>query len=116
MMSLWAMKDLAKDQAAKAAKENQEPFVFNDVEEMLMSKTFPFPNIGSYRPKGWRLLERMFCDKSGLGASHEPALTVGQMQAKMFKILERARNVIGFAVIQEGQFQCYVGVFRKVKS
>ena len=46
-------------------------------------------------------------DSSGFGASDEPALSFGQFK----KILKVG---FGYAIIEEGQFQVYVGEFTKV--
>jgi len=70
---------------------------------------FPFPNIGSYRPKGWRLVDRHFVDKSGYGSPHEPALTI----QRFLRVLKPG---MGYAIIEEGEFQCYVGEFRQLEK
>jgi len=69
---------------------------------------FPFPNIGDFRPKGWELTESYFVDSSGFGSDNEPALTVRQF-------LKKLQDGFGYAIIEEGQFQVYVGEFKKVK-
>lgn len=65
------------------------------------------PNFGDYRPKGWKLIETLFVDNSGWGGDNEPALSIN-------KFIARVKNDFGYAVIEQGQFQVYVGVFEKV--
>ena len=48
-----------------------------------------------------------FVDKSGFGTRGEPALTLQEFGAL-------ARPGFGYGVVEDGQFQCHVGVFEKV--
>lgn len=103
MMSAAAIRQLSEEAAAKAAELEQEPMVaFMDGDEAIMR----MPNLGDYRPKGWKLIEELFVDKSGWGSDSEPALSSGQFMAKV-------KEGLGYALIQEGQFQVYIGVFEK---
>lgn len=105
MMSLATIAYLSREQAVKAAAARKVPFLVwpNDLDAF---PPFPFPNIGDYRPKGWRLVDSLFVDKTGLGRDWEPALT-----AKALK--ERIKVGMGYAIIQEGEFQAVVGEFEK---
>jgi hypothetical protein len=49
-------------------------------------------------------VEEYFVDKTGWGASYEPALTIEKFIKKL--IPGRA-----YAIIEEGEMQCYVGEF-----
>lgn len=63
------------------------------------------PNFGTYRPKGWTMRsDTLFVDKSGWGDSSEPALTIRAF-------FEQMETGVGYAMIEEGEFQCVVGVF-----
>ena len=64
-----------------------------------------FPHIGDRRPRGWKLVETLFCDSSGFGLSTEPALTIDQLG-------QRLEVGMGYATIETGQFQVCLGVFR----
>ena len=68
-------------------------------------KSAPF--IGDHRPKGWRLVKKYFVDSSGFGAENEPALTFNQF-------VSNVKLGYGYAIIEQGQFQVYIGEFRKV--
>ena len=108
MMSLSLINGMSRQQARKAAREGKHPFMLwpGDKEKM---PPFPFPNIGSYRPKGWELVDTLFCDSSGMGSESEPALTVHQL-------IDALEPGFGYAIIEEGQFQVYVGKFKKLEK
>ena len=65
------------------------------------------PDIGENRPKGWELEEELFVDNSGWGREGEPALTLDQFTRKI-------KAGYGYATIGHGQFQVWVGVFKKI--
>ena len=106
MMGLATIKRMSRESAEKAAAAHKEPFMMweGDAETF---PPFPFPNIGDHRPEGWELVESLFCDSSGFGSSGEAALTVEQLK-------ERLKPGFGYAIIEEGQFQAYIGEFRKL--
>ena len=108
MMSLNQIADLSRKQARLAAKLHKKPYTLWE-EDLKHMPPFPFPNIGSYRPKGWELVEEYFVDKTGFGADDEPALTI----QGFLKVLKPG---MGYAIIEEGEFQCYVGEFKKEAS
>lgn len=105
MMSLSSIQQMSRAQAAKAAKENKKPFIV-EAEDLAawakVSRSFPFPNIGDYRPKGWALVEKLFVDKSGQG--NGPAMNTKQL-------LARLKVGMGYAIIEEGEFQLHLGEF-----
>ena len=115
MMSLSAIRALADEQARKAARAKKQPYVPHDAAEIDRWTRFPFPNIGSYRPPGWKLVDDWLCDKSGFGAPHEPALTVEQLKARL-KDHTEAEQTYGYAIIEEGQFQIVLGVFEQIEG
>jgi hypothetical protein len=102
MMSLATIRELAREQAERAASEGIEPLIIWDREDIRS-----IPNIGDHEPEGWELVESHFVDSSGFGSPGEPALTLDQFMAKL--VMGR-----GYAIIQEGQFQIYVGEFIQV--
>lgn len=106
MMSLAMIDHMSQQAARKAAKEKRAPMMLwpGDKEKM---PPFPFPSIGSFRPKGWALVDSLFCDSTGMGSPGEAALTVEQL-------VEALEPGFGYAIIEEGQFQLYVGKFRKL--
>lgn len=109
MMSLETIRALTREVAREAAEEHRTPLVpYGDVEETIRG----IPNLGAYRPKGWRLVKRLFVDKSGLGSESEPAMTFRAFCAWVTDHLDKE---YGYGLIEEGQFQAYVGVFRRTE-
>lgn len=99
--------DVIKKMNREAAKEAQgkQPFIaFCDKDSNICC-----PNFGDYRAKGWRLVKTYFVDHSGFGQPGEMALTIAQF-------IEKVKEGRGYAVIETGQFQCYVGEFIKLKG
>lgn len=67
------------------------------------------PNFGDYRPVGYELVETYFVDNFGFGSENESALTFGQF-------LQKVKKGFGYAIIEQGQFQVYVGEFKKAEK
>jgi len=114
MMSPSAIADLAREQAVKAAAYEIEPYVPASIDECLNWNHVPIPNIGSFRPQGWCLVEHKLVDKSGLGRDDEPALTIPAFKrwaASKVAETEYTKWSAGFAIIEEGQFQVVIGLF-----
>lgn len=103
MLSLSQINAMSREAARKAARNNKKPFIV-ERDDLDVMPPFPFPNIGDHHPKGWKHVETHFVDKSGWGSPSEPALTPEQFLAKLVP----GR---GYAIIEEGQFQVYVGEF-----
>lgn len=72
------------------------------------TEIFKCPNIGDSKPIGFKEIDRLFVDNSGFGASNEPALTTEQFLAKV-------KAGLYYAIVAEGQFQIYIGVFEEIK-
>lgn len=106
MMDLATIKQVNEEKCNEAKENNVEPFVIENQEQIDSFKGFPFPHIGDYRPKGWKLIETYFVDSSGFGAEDESALSFR-------KFLDKLRVGYGYAITEAGQFQVYVGEFRK---
>jgi hypothetical protein len=124
MMSPQVIRQFQREAAERAAEREQEPLMIypEDVDlikaavEIGEVPNIRIPNLGDYVPDGWeRVLDyndehvTYFCDKSGMGASDEPALTLGQFLSKL-------EAGFGYAMIEEGQFQCYVGKFQRTEG
>ena len=62
--------------------------------------------------KGYTLIDRLFVDSSGLGSSDELALTKDQFLVKLTELLKTHYELTA-KIIGEGQFQVYVGLFKK---
>ena len=110
MMSLSAIQAESRKAAAKAAYRNKKPYLVEQEDIDLWSRgrhQLPFPFIGDYVPKGFKLVDILFCDSSGLGTENEPALTYEQL----IKKLEVGKC---YAITETGLFQIYVGVYELV--
>lgn len=110
MMSGAEIRRIQREAAARAARQNLQPFVVwpEDVEHFQAHpEGFPFPFIGDYVPKGWRKVKDHFVDSSGFGMEGEPALTARQFA----QLLQPGR---GYAITEAGQFQVYVGEFERI--
>jgi hypothetical protein len=105
MMSLAAIKDLSEQAGKRAKREKKQPYIATKG----YNGDARIPNFGDYRPKGWTMVNEHFVDKSGWGGEHEPALTIE-------KFLSMMKPGYGYAMIEEGQFQCYVGEFEKIQG
>lgn len=110
MWSLEVIKSLSEKAAYKSRRLGRVPYVIPDqemIETFRRNGQVPFCFLGDYCPEGWEMIDTLFCDSSGWGSESEPALTFNQM-------CDRLKPGLGYAVIEQGQFQCYVGVFRKL--
>ena len=61
---------------------------------------------------GYNLLEELFVDSSGFGTANESALTTEQLEVKLFDFCGEHGEIYTF-IINEGQFQLYLGVYTK---
>jgi hypothetical protein len=106
MLDLAQIQHMANEQARRARGAGVKPMLLTPavLASIRRNGRFPFPNIGSYRPRGFKLVESYFVDKSGFGREDEPALTARGLLAR----LQAGRF---YAIIEEGEFQCYVGEF-----
>jgi hypothetical protein len=105
MMSLAQIAENSRKAAKKAAREHRKPYLFEE-EDRVKFPPFPFPNIGDYRPGGWKLVETYFVDSSGWGSPGEAALTIDAF-------LQVLKPGFGYAIIEAGEFQVYIGEFRR---
>lgn len=106
MMSGDVIVALAAQQARKARRNKTLPQIAWMPGDPAIAH---MPNIGSYRPRGWKLLRELFVDKSGLGRPGEPALTIDQFYAEV-------KEGLGYAIIEEGECQVYIGEFQPPKE
>jgi len=116
MMSIETIVALSKEAGRKARRLGRKPQTFASEQE-VDEQFAKVPNLGDYAPKGWRHLEGrdLFVDKSGFGAEDELALTVRGYKERVKELL-RENPGYGFGIIEEGQFQIYVGVFERTKG
>ena len=113
MWSLGTLEYLNRQAARKARSSRREPYV-PSLEEIDNFPPFPFPNLGPYVPAGWERVEdaTWYADSSGWGRTGEPALAVNQLKGELRRYAsDNPRH--GFAIVECGQFQCYVGAYRQ---
>ena len=116
MMDLATIKHLSSQAARKAQRQKKSPLVLAEPEDAdsLGDPGYQIPNLGDYRPKGWKMIEHWLCDKSGMGAEYEPALTIRQLKERIKDNITEGK-IYGYGMIEEGQFQVVLGVFEKTK-
>ena len=66
--------------------------------------------------KGYTIIDELFVDSSGFGAPDEPALTStgegSQLERRLAELLDM-HGTLTAKITREGQFQVYVGLFKK---
>jgi len=111
MMGIEAIKDLAHELALRAAMEELEPYQPADADEPLRWRTCPAPNLGNYRPYGWRLVDEVTVDK-GWGA---PGLDFDELKQWCSERVAEDETA-GFAITAEGQWSVTIGYFTQDDS
>jgi len=65
--------------------------------------------------RGYELIEELFTDNSGLGASDELALTQNQFLIRI-KELIKEHGELDARITKVGQFQVYIGLFKQLNK
>lgn len=105
MMSPETISYLARKQARAAAKNGSKPLIIEAEDLPRIAEIIRhIPNIGTYRPRGYSLVDHFLVDNSGMGAEDEPALTFAGL-------CRRVKAGMAYAIIETGQFQVVVGEF-----
>lgn len=115
MLGLSTIVALNEEAGRIAAQEGLHPYCVCAAEksrwvaqvEAGQLPRLPFPNFGTYEPEGWEEVNRYFVDKTGWGTENEPALTVPAF-------IHKIKVGKGYAIVEEGEFQVYIGEFAKV--
>lgn len=110
MLSSDQIVSMAEDQGRKAEQLGRKPYLLRNLNVDTL-QSFPFPNIGSYRPAGWELSDYKTCDKTGWGYESEPALTIRGLKA-WIKDCQKSDENYAMAIIEEGEFQVVIGLFK----
>lgn len=114
-MSPETIRDLEERNAVYAFLEEKEPYMPWDADEVRRwnngRSASVIPNLGGYRPDGWRLVDTAFYDK-GFGG---PAMDLNEVIEWAAAIVEKDPTA-GFAIVQEGEFQLYIGYFTQNES
>ena len=109
-MSASQIADIADQAARKAKRAHRQPLVFES-QHHVEGAYYTLPNLGSYRPKGWKLEEYRTVDKYGID-QNGPAMTVPAMLA-WFKVHLTDVTTSGYALVEESEFQVVVGRFER---
>lgn len=115
MLDYSQVREIADQQTRKARHLHKRPktirkYTGQNFREFI--RTIPF--LGDYVAEGWERdekIEPLFVDKSGYGADDEPALSLNQFKRKLDSFLASGDN-FGFGIIEEGEFQIYIAVYR----
>lgn len=110
MYSLDVIKKMNEEAAKKAERNAIEPTLIVREEEVDEMPPFPFPMIGDKKVELARI-ETLFCDSSGFGMEGERALSISQLKKKLKEMI-RDHGPIRVAVVEAGQFQVYLDVWR----
>jgi hypothetical protein len=114
MMSLRAIIAVNQEIAAEAAQERLVPYVPFNLDEIDFWPPIPFPNLGYFEPDGWEKTDQSwFVDKTGVGRSKEPAMTLDQFKRAIREYV-RKNPGHGFAITEEGEFQATISAFRPI--
>lgn len=71
--------------------------------------------IESMKLRGYKLIEELFVDSSGFGQDNEPALTSFNFERKVIELC-KLHGTLTAKITKQGQFQVYVGLFKKVSK
>lgn len=108
MMSMIAIQEHTDRMANDAILHGTQPLLIESLDQI--GPDMEIPSLGSYIPHGWECTDNLFVDSSGFSEIGEAALTQDQMFDTM-----RERGVgLGYAVMEAGQFQVYVGIYAQV--
>ena len=106
MMSIGTIRRFSREAAQIAAKENKVPLLVEEEDlERIKDHLRYMPFVGDYVPTDYKLVETYFVDMTGVDETG-PALS----QKKFFSKVKTGR---GYAVVEAGQLQMYVGEFVK---
>ena len=81
----------------------------SNIDNVFKSKT---SSIETMELKGYKHIKTLFCDSSGLGYESEPALTKEQLIKELSNLLD-IYNKLTVKILDIGQFQVYLGIFKK---
>lgn len=113
MMNLETIVAINQDIGRSARRQKLQPYVPDGVAD-IEAAAFSIPNFGTYVPRGWERVEGVewFADKTGWGRDDESAMTRRQFLSS-FEDYVAEHPGHGFAIVEEGEFQLYVGTFRR---
>ncbi len=114
---MWSLRTIdqmsraATDKAKRKGLKQPKLITAAQIEEM---PPFPFPNFGHYEPLGWTECERWQVDSTGVDKCGL-AFSVEGFKRHLLEYIER-HPTHGFAIVEVGQFQVYVGAFMPIEE
>lgn len=117
MLSAASIQHIVREGSEAARKAGLVP---TDLRSLDLAKCppFPFHFLGDYVPEGWEVARdadgepiTLLCDSSGWGSADEPALTPRQLVQRL-RTFKLSGDPYGVGIVEQGQFQVVVGVFR----
>lgn len=114
MLSGLQILEFAQEAARNAEARNLQPAsirAFDPGQPQEFVRTIPF--LGSYIPAGWQPagFDDLFVDSTGIAGDHEAALSLRQFAARLYDLKRTGENY-GLGIIEAGEFQVYVRVYR----
>jgi len=110
MMSLDRIRNASAMAAARAATDKRVPLLVtqDDLDGNVLDHLRYMPFLGDYTPPGYEKVNEYFVDSSGCGTEGGSAIS-----AKLFST--QVKVGMSYAVVESGQFQVYIGEFKKVE-
>jgi len=112
MMSLEMIRERNRKAGHEARDRGVRPVCIEVGSDIDTYPPFPFPDMGEFCPGTYVEVDRWFCDATGMGSDDEPALSPEQVKAKLRETFVHHPEY-SYAVVEAGQFQVYLGVFRR---
>ena len=114
MWGLETIKAINREAGDRARELGKVPYLITSKGQLDSMPPFPFPNIGDDSvevDKQYESLGELFCDKTEMDTKG-PELSLDQLIRRLGELLEANPDGIRVAIVEEGQFQLYVGVWR----
>jgi len=126
MMDAETLKAMNRERATKAARFKKVPFLVEEEnikgfrrEWETGTLSFPFPNLGDYRPDGYELVNTHFAASQSPGSGVDTTsgqIEVGELAMTIPEFLDHLVPGRHYALIDEGQFQVHVGEFTREQT
>ena len=114
MMGIEYIQAQADDDGVVARRKKLEPKIVADTPS-LEEDLRHIPNLGDYVPKHWKLVATHFVDSSGFGEEDEAAITFDQFKTRVQNEIASNKEIFGWGLVQQGQFQVYIGQFETTR-
>ena len=112
MYSGTVIRQMNEMATAEALERDLRPIELREEDFDLLGSSLVIPNVGDAH-EGWdnlEMVEELFCDTTGMD-DMGLALSMSQFIHRA-KTLTTEHGPLRWAIIEHGQFQCYVGAFK----